>query len=193
MTETFTPRQAQKSAALVAGVLALITSAQWYRGRSVPATVWGVLKYMKYLTQMNACDLTLSPFPFGGLHSVVDSLRQGLPVIAQQGDEPHSRTDALMLRLAGMPDWLVAKTPEAFVAAALRVISDDALRVQLSRQAVACDVASKLFGDATTVLGTEIGETFRWLHENHTAIQASGLKTVRRGSALTPERAVLSA
>ena len=157
------------------------------------ATVWGVLNYMKYLTQMNACDLTLSPFPFGGLHSVVDSLRQGLPVVAQQGDEPHSRTDALMLCLAGMPDWLVAKTPEDFVAAALRVISDDALRVKLSQRAVGCDVASKLFGDATTELGTEIGATFRWLHENHAAIQASGLKTVRRGGMLPLKHAVLSA
>ncbi len=157
------------------------------------STVWGVLKYMLYLTRMNACDLTLSPFPFGGLHSVVDSLRQGLPVIAQQGDEPHSRTDALMLRLAGMPDWLVAKTPEEFVQSALRVIGDDALRVQLSQQAVACDVAAKLFGDGTTKLGTEIGETFLWLHENHAAIQASGLKTVRRGIKLPARRAAVSA
>ena len=156
------------------------------------ATVWSVLKYMSYLTRMNACDLTLSPFPFGGLHSVVDSLRQGIPVIAQQGDEPHSRTDALMLRLAGMPDWLVAKTQEEFVAASLRVIADDALRVQLSQQAVACDVARKLFGDATTMLGTEIGDTFRWLYENHAAIQQSGRKTVRRGDLLVAPRAALS-
>jgi HMW1C N-terminal len=145
------------------------------------ATVWGALGYMKYLTQLNACDLTLSPFPFGGLHSVIDSLRQGLPVLAQQGDEPHSRTDALMLRLAGMPDWLIAGSEREFVDAALRIIGDDALRVRLSDQAVACDVANKLFGDASTPLGTEIGETFLRLYENHAAIRASGLKAVRLG------------
>ena len=38
------------------------------------AVVWPVLDYASYLARLNACDLTLSPFPFGGLHSVIDSL-----------------------------------------------------------------------------------------------------------------------
>ncbi|MFM8681092.1 MAG: hypothetical protein ACKOGH_16035, partial [Alphaproteobacteria bacterium] len=35
------------------------------------ATVWPVLGHAAYLERLNACDMTLSPFPFGGLHSTI--------------------------------------------------------------------------------------------------------------------------
>lgn len=157
------------------------------------ATVWPVLPYGDYLARMSGCDITLSPFPFGGLHSVVDSLTQGLPVVAQCGLEPHARTDALMLKLAGMPDWLTTTTDRDYVAAALRIIGDDALRIALSNQAIACRVEDKLFGDATTPLGTDIVDMFSWLMTNHERIQASGRKTVRLGDMLDPPAIARSA
>lgn len=157
------------------------------------AVVWPVLPYAAYLERMNACDLTLSPFPFGGLHSVVDSLMMGLPVVAQCGLEPHARTDALMLRLAGMPDWLTTTSRSAYVEAALRIVRDDALRTALARQAVACDVGNRLFGDATTPRGTEVLELFTWLHANHERIRASGARTVRAGMRLAEAPAARTA
>ncbi|MBL8702145.1 MAG: hypothetical protein JNK67_27420 [Alphaproteobacteria bacterium] len=157
------------------------------------ATVWPVLPYADYLGRLNGCDMTLSPFPFGGLHSVVDSLGQGLPVVAQCGLEPHARTDALMLRLAGMPDWLTTDTEATYVAAALRIVGDDDLRVRLSRQAIACDVGTRLFGDATTAPGTEVAELFAWILRHHERIRASGRKTVRVGAELDVPAIALSA
>jgi hypothetical protein len=134
------------------------------------------LPYDRYLTVISQCDLNLSPFPFGGLHSVIDSLRQGLPVVAMEGPEPHGRTDSMLLRRLGMPDWMVATNEDDYVAAALRVIDDDALRVALSRQALALDIDSLMFGDGTTPLGTEVIDAVWWMYEHHEAIKASGQK-----------------
>lgn len=140
------------------------------------AQVHGRMEMSRYQAALSACDLTLSPFPFGGLHSVVDSLRQGLPVVAMECPEPHGRTDAMLLRRLGMPDWLVASDEDAYVAAALRLIDDDAERVALSRQALAAEVDKVLFGDAATPLRTEVVDAVWWIYSNHEAVQAAGRK-----------------
>lgn len=140
------------------------------------AQVHPCLPYARYVQLISASDLNLSPFPFGGLHSVVDSLRQGVPVVAMDCPEPHGRTDAMLLRRLGMPEWLIAQDEDAYVAAAVRVIDDDALRVRLSEQALATDVDRVMFGDGTTPLRSEIADTLWWLYENHEAAQADGRK-----------------
>ena len=140
------------------------------------ARVHGKLSYERYIGLISACDLNLSPFPFGGLHSVIDSLRQGLPVVAMDCPEPHGRTDAMLLHRLGMPDWLIARTEADYIAAALRVIEDDGLRVSLSRQALEIDVGKVMFGDATTPLRSEIVDTLWWIYENHEKAQADGRK-----------------
>ena len=140
------------------------------------STVFGIMPYNRYLERLSACDLNLSPFPFGGLHSVVDSLRQGLPVVAMEGLEPHARTDAMLLRRLRMPEWLICKEVEGYAAAALRVIDDDHLRLELSRQALALDIDRVLYGDGATPLRTEVADAVWWLYRNHEAIQGSGRK-----------------
>jgi glycosyltransferase involved in cell wall biosynthesis len=145
--------------------------------RALPdARLHGMLNYDRYLAVISGCDINLSPFPFGGLHSVIDSLRQGLPVVAMDCPEPHGRTDAMLLRRLGMPEWLIAKDEEDYVETALRVIEDDALRVTLSEQALALDVGDMMFGDATTPLRGEIVDTLWWVYENHEKARANGRK-----------------
>ena len=82
----------------------------------------------------------------------------------------------MLLRRLGMPEWLIATNEEDYVAAAVRLIEDDALRVTLSRQALAINVETVMFGDATTPLRTEIVDTLWWLYENHERAQADGRK-----------------
>lgn len=143
--------------------------------RKLPgSTVHPAIAYNNYLERLSACDLNLSPFPFGGLHSVVDSLRQGLPVVAMEGLEPHSRTDSMLLRRLGMPAWLVCHSVDEYVGAALRIIGNDDLRVEVSRQAAALDIDAVLFGDATTPLRTEVVDAVWWLYRHHEAVKASG-------------------
>lgn len=145
--------------------------------RAIPgAIVHGTASYDRYMQIITACDINLSPFPFGGLHSVIDSLRQGLPVVAMDCPEPHGRTDAMLLRRLGMPEWLIAKDEEEYVAAALRLIDDDALRVSLSERALSLDVGNVMFGDAATPLRHEIGDSLWWLYQNHEAAKADGRK-----------------
>ena len=107
---------------------------------------------------------------------MVDSLRQGVPVVAMECPEPHGRTDAMLLRRLGMPEWLIAQSADDYVAAALRVIEDDGLRVELSRQALALDVGNTLFGDASAPLRSEVVDAVWWLYQNHEAALADGRK-----------------
>lgn len=138
------------------------------------AVVYPRLGAQAYLEALNACDLVLSPLPFGGLHSVVDALRQGLPVVCMDRPEPHGRTDAMILRRLGMPDSLIASTENEYVAAALRLIDDDDARMQMSRRALDCDVDAVMFGDATTPLGCAVVDAVWAALRHHEAIQADG-------------------
>jgi glycosyltransferase involved in cell wall biosynthesis len=145
------------------------------------AKVHPVLPHNLYRALISSCDLTLSPFPFGGLHSVVDSLHQGLPVVAMECPEPHGRTDAMLLRRLGMPDWLVARDEDEYVAAALRIIDDDALRAELSQKALDLDIDNRMFGDGDSTLGSDVVDAVWWVYQNHEAIQASGRKAWTAG------------
>ena len=138
-----------------------------------------VMAYNAYLAALNTCDLNLSPFPFGALHSVVDSLRQGIPVVVMDGLDLHERPDPMLLRRVGMPEWLIAQDEEAYIATALRIIDDDAERLALSHQALALDLDRTLFGDATAPLGSDVVEAMWWVYQNHEAIKASGRKVFR--------------
>jgi glycosyltransferase involved in cell wall biosynthesis len=133
----------------------------------------------EYLQRLNACDMALSPFPFGGFHSVIDCLRQGLPVVAMDQPGHPFRTDWMLMRLLDMPEWLVVNDPEQYIQAALRVIEDDALRVSLSRQAIDAEIDDRLFGDASTPLGSEVVETMWALYLAHDAVKASPKKAFR--------------
>ena len=155
--------------------------------RHLPGSiVHPVMAYNAYLAELNACDLNLSPFPFGGLHSVVDSLRQGIPVVALEGLDLHARTDSMLLRRLGMPEWLITQNEDEYIAAALRVIDNDAERIALSRQALALDVDRVLFGDATTPLRSDVVDAMWWIYQNHEAIKASDRKVFRAADRTRP-------
>jgi hypothetical protein len=166
--------------------LELIATRRVFDQRLPGSTVHPVMAYNAYLGELNACDLNLSPFPFGGLHSVVDSLRQGIPVVALEGLDLHARTDSMLLRRLGMPEWMIAQDEEAYIAAALRVIDNDAERVALSRQALALDIDRLLFGDASSPLKCDVVDAVWWIYQNHEAIKASGRKVFRAADRKRP-------
>jgi hypothetical protein len=141
--------------------------------------IYPIKRYNDYLADLNACDINLSPFPFGGLNGVVDSFRQGIPLVTLEGPDLPARLDSMMLRRLGMPEWLIAQDEEAYIAAALRLIDDDAERVALSRQIFALDVESVISGDASTPLRRDVVDAVWWIYQNHEAIKASGRKVFR--------------
>lgn len=145
--------------------------------RRLPGSVvHPVVSYNDYISKLNQCDISLSPFPFGGLNGVVDSLRQGLPLITLEGDDLPARLDSMLIRRLGLPEWWIAQDEGAYLAAALRIINNDAQRVELSRQVIALDVDRVLSGDGTTPLRSEVVDAVWWIYQNHEAIKASGRK-----------------
>jgi hypothetical protein len=85
----------------------------------------------------------------------------------------------MMLRRLGMPEWLIAQNENDYIAAALRLIDNDAERVALSRKILALDVESVISGDATTKLKRDVVDAVWWIYQNHEAIKASGRKVFR--------------
>ena len=143
------------------------------------ATVYPWLAASSYLEALNACDMVLSPFPFGGLHSTVDALRHGLPVVAWEGAEPHSRTDSLILRRVGMPERLICRDTETYVAMAISLIDDPAERLKMGAAALACDVDGKLFAPRGAPLRTEVADAVWAAYTHHEALMASSQKVWR--------------
>jgi predicted O-linked N-acetylglucosamine transferase (SPINDLY family) len=101
---------------------------------------------------------------------VVDALRQGLPVVALEGAEPHSRTDSMILRRLGLPEELIARDEPGYAAAALRLIADDARRVEIGREALSRDIDAVMFGDAATPLGSEVVDAVWQAFRHHEVI-----------------------
>jgi hypothetical protein len=74
---------------------------------------------------------------------------------------------------------MITKNENEYIAAALRVIDNDAERVALSRKILALDVESLISGDATTPLRTDVVDAMWWIYQHHEAIKASGRKVFR--------------
>lgn len=140
------------------------------------AIVYPMLGRQPYSDLLNACDLVLSPFPFGGLHSTVDALRLGLPVAAMEGLEPHGRTDAMILRRLGLPEPLIAGTEEAYIRTAVMLIDDGHVRLEMGRLALAAD-AGRLFARPGRPLRTEVADAVWAAYRGHEQILASGRRT----------------
>jgi hypothetical protein len=162
----------------VAG-LELLSTRRLFNRYLPGSIVYPIKRYNDYLADLNACDVNLSPFPFGGLNGVVDSFRQALPLITLEGPDLPARLDSMMLRRLGLPGWLIAQDEEAYISAALRLIDNDAERVALSRKILALDVESVISGDATTPLRRDVVDAVWWIYQNHEAIKASGRKVFR--------------
>jgi hypothetical protein len=166
--------------------LELLSTQRLFKRYLPGSTVYPIKRYNDYLADVNACDINLSPFPFGGLNGVVDSFRQGIPLITLEGPDLPARLDSMMLRRLGMPEWMITQNEDEYIAAALRVIDNDAERVALSRKILALDVESLISGDATTPLRSDVVDAMWWVYQNHEAIKASGRKVFRAADRTRP-------
>jgi hypothetical protein len=145
------------------------------------AVVHPMCSYTSYMERLSRCDLHLETFPFGGTNSNMDSLFLGIPVVAMEGDEPHSRIDAYMLRLAGMPEWAIAQDEAGYMAAALRLLDSDQERIGLADALRAG--AKRLFSEDPQALEgqRELADTLHWIYRNHEAVQQTGRRLWRPG------------
>lgn len=85
-----------------------------------------ILNYNDYIREINRCQIHACTFPFGGTNSLIDSLRQGVVLVAMEGHEAHERVDADFIRKVGLPDYCVTHTTEEYVAALLKLVNEPA-------------------------------------------------------------------
>ncbi len=140
------------------------------------AKVYSRTNYNDYVVNLNACDIHLSPFPFGGTNSNVDSMQHGIPIVTLEGHEPHSRTDLFFLQLSNLPEWLWTHSEAEYVEAALRLIHNDEERVSLGEALLAQDFEN-IFRDHEYRHHEKVfGQTVDWLYQYHEEIQKTGRK-----------------
>lgn len=92
------------------------------------------LKRDVLLCALEDADVYLDTFPYGGFNSLVEVFCAGVPVLTLEGPEARHRFGAAMIRRLGLPELLIAKSPDEFIATARRLIEEPALRAELRAQ-----------------------------------------------------------
>jgi len=135
------------------------------------ATVMPYTGYGEFLKAMCQCDMALAAFPFGNTNSTVDTCLLGLPTVAHFGPEAPAQTDALVLKAAGLADWLICKTDDAYFETAVRLVNDPSARIEamggLDRQTL----RQRLLVDQSGLGSDPLGELLFQLHRHHGSIR----------------------
>jgi len=162
------------------GILLQLLRAE-IKARLPRAVVHPATDYQSYLNALNECDMALGAHPFGGTNSAVDLMLLGIPLVSLEGDEPHSRTETRFMRALGLPEQLMARTPEGFVQAATRLITNDQARQDICRQIIKADPAGTFFEREHSLFADDFKDTLLWICNNHEHIKNSGLRVIPPG------------
>lgn len=138
-------------------------------------------QYVAFLHQLKRCDLALAAFPFGNTNSTVDTCLLGVPTVAYYANEVLSIGDRDVMRMVGLPSWLVSDNDEDYFQTAMKLIHDDAARQAIVEQLQNTDVKSKLFQPPRPEDETEFVDAFDWMYRNHEALQASSQHLLKVG------------
>jgi hypothetical protein len=120
------------------------------------ATVYQHQPYAQYMECVASCDLFLNPFPYGNMNGVADMAMAGLVGVCRTGPQVHEHIDDGMFRRLGFPDWLIAKSDDDYVAAAVRLIENHDERLEL-RGALIAKGGDRVFLNGQSEL---LGEKF---------------------------------
>ena len=99
-----------------------------------------------YMARLASCDLFLCPFPYGNTNSIVDAFQAGLPGICLDGEEAHAHTDSALFARIGLPAELSAQSIDEYVAAAIKMIDDEAWRSHCTQIVENADLNSAFAG-----------------------------------------------
>lgn len=120
------------------------------------ARVYGHQSYPQYMEVIRRCDLFLNPFPFGNTNGIVDTVSAGLVGVCRTGREVHEHIDEGLFHRLGLPDWMVTKTTQDYIQAAVRLIENDEERIALRRQLVARDGVKNLFNGRPEIFADKL-------------------------------------
>jgi len=114
--------------------------------------------YGPYMEVIGNSDLFLNPFPYGNMNGNADMALAGLVGICRTGTQVHEYIDGGIFARLGLPDWLVAKTDEEYVAAAVRLIDNHEERMDLRRGLIARGGDAPLLEGRPQILGEKLAE-----------------------------------
>lgn len=137
--------------------------------------------YAAFLKTLKRCDVALAAFPFGNTNSTVDTCLLGVPTVAYFANEVLSIGDRDVMRMVGLPSWLVSDSDEGYFQTAMKLIHDDVARQAIVDQLKATDVKAKLFQPPRPEDETEFVDAFDWIYRNHEALQASSHHLLKVG------------
>lgn len=132
--------------------------------------VYPTTDYETYIGRINACDVRLGTFPFGGANTNMDCFGLGIPFVVLDGSEPHARSDAAQLGRSGLPEWLVAASEDAYIEAACRLVEDDDTRVSIARDMLRLRDDGFFHAGVNDEALTFAG-TLAWIQRNHPSMR----------------------
>ena len=136
------------------------------------ATVEPYVDYETFLNKICECDMALAAFPFGNTNSTVDSCLLGLPTVAHFGPESPAQTDRLVLKTAGLPDWLICDNDEDYFNTALRLVNDKSARVDAMAGLSRTQMYENLIGNSIRREAEPFGDVMYQIHRHHEQLQA---------------------
>ena len=109
--------------------------------------------YKEYLEVLSHCDMCINPFPFGNTNGIIDMVTLGLVGVCKTGREVHEHIDEGLFRRLGLPDWLITKTADEYVAAAIRLAENHEERIALRKDIIQNNKLHTLFSGDPSPLG----------------------------------------
>jgi hypothetical protein len=138
----------------------------------LPSRVFPSTSYNQYIASINKCDIHLSSFPFGATNGIVDSARQGLPLVNMSGVEPHSQFDREFVQYLNQPDWLSTTNTSEYIDAVVRLVDDNDLRVKISEAILDSEPDAQFLMDDDDATDDFVN-IFLSVYRNHNKIQTS--------------------
>lgn len=129
--------------------------------------------FEEYIQDVEACDLGIDSFPFGGYNRVIELLCLGKPCVIIEGDRCFNRLPLGLLDNLGLHE-LIAKDYDDFVTKTLRLVDDGEYRNSLSEKIKSLDLAAALEDGNEKYFKTAID----YLVENNNLLKESAEKII---------------
>jgi predicted O-linked N-acetylglucosamine transferase (SPINDLY family) len=117
------------------------------------AIVYQHQPYPDYIDVIAKCDLFLNPFPFGNTNGIIDTVSAGLVGVCKTGDEVFEHIDQGLFERLNFPSWMIAKTNEEYIKAAVRLIDNSQERIALRKKLTGEQAIQLIFNGRPEIMG----------------------------------------
>lgn len=123
------------------------------RSKIPNAVIHTELFHEKYMRKLAACDLFLSPFPYGNMNSIIDCFQLRIPGVCLVGDEAHAKVDAAIFKWGGQAFQQACYSREEYVKIAVKLATSQRLLSSIKLNMAALDSESNLFVGKPGIFG----------------------------------------